>query len=162
MLLYFAHIISMMAAYLAITLMTIWGMAIIIFEKANGRQFPFRSRGHALRMLRPFYAFLPTMILCAIFALQKNALHHGIDISWEDKPSPRMLLNHLLSAYSLVSYDRWEIWLSRGFSCLFAAIIVYLVLSRNVNFRPNLQNGWTASTSERTSGNWGQISDRSP
>ena len=72
LLLYFAHIISMIAAYLAITLMTIWLMALKIFEKADRRQFPFRSRGNSVRMLRPFYAFLPTVTLCAIFILQKN------------------------------------------------------------------------------------------
>src|SRR5439155_5623261 len=79
LLLYFAHIISTIAAYLAITLMTIWLMALKIFE--NGRQFSFRSGGNSVRMLRPFYAFLPTVTLCMIFTAQKDVQDHGISIS---------------------------------------------------------------------------------
>src|SRR5439155_966119 len=112
LLLYFAHIISMIAAYLAITLMTIWLMALKIFEKVDERQFSFRSGGNFVRMLRPFYAFLPTVTLCMIFMAQKTVLDHGISISWGDKPSPKMLLNQLLSGYSLVSYEHRELWLS--------------------------------------------------
>src|SRR5438552_3651971 len=83
-----------------------WLMALKIFE--NGRQFSFRSGGNSVRMLRPFYAFLPTVTLCMIFTAQKDVQDHGISISWEDKPSPKMLLNQLLSGYSLVSYDQRE------------------------------------------------------
>jgi len=95
-----------------------------------------------MQMLRPFYAFIPTVTLCAIFTLQKNVVTHGLSISWDDKPSPKMLLNHLLSLYSLVSYDPWEVWVSRAFTCLFAAVIAYLILSRNMNLRPTFRNGF--------------------
>jgi hypothetical protein len=140
LLLYFSHIVTMAAAFLALTLMTMRLILLKCLEQARKRQFSPHVLRNALPMLRPLYALVPTIGLFAIFFFQTR--RYSLPISWEDKPPPRILLNQFLSLYSLVSYEGREIWISRAVACLFVAVIVYLLLSKKLLVRPNFWNGF--------------------
>ncbi len=140
LLLYFTHIVSMAAAFLAVTVMTMWRILLEFREQGCKWQFSPRVFRNALPLLRPLYAFVPTIILFAIFFFQTR--RYSLPVSWEDKPPPRILLNEFLSLYSLVSYEVREIWISRGVACFFVAVIGYLLLSKKLFVRPNFWNGF--------------------
>ena len=138
LLLFFGHIVSTVAAALEIVL-----LATVLAVPEAARQL--RGRRFSLQVLRattsfrPVYALLPSFLLFALFLVQNG---QGRDASWEDKPPFATLVKDLLSLYSLVSYDQWEVWVARGVAALFGGIVAYLLLSRQVTLRFTFWNGF--------------------
>lgn len=141
-LLYFGHIVSMAAAFLAMAWMMIWLILLKFHAQGFKQRFSLHLSWSMLQLLRPLYSLVPAIILFAIFFFQTK--RYSLPVSWADKPPFGILLNQFFSLYSLVSYDRWEIWISRGVVFLFAAVIVYLLLSQRLTLRLSFWDGFVA------------------
>src|SRR4030095_7512729 len=90
LLLYFTHIVSMAAAFLAVALMIMWWILLEFRKQRCKWQFSRRVFWNALPLLKPLYAFVPTIILFAIFFFQTR--RYSLPVSWEYNPP----LKHLL------------------------------------------------------------------
>jgi hypothetical protein len=134
--LYFCHIVSLVTAYMAIGLLTMWFMGCALAHQLRTRQFTLRALSAALRarVLVPFSALLPTLILVAIFLLQ-----HGTTRG----PTPPVahLWHQLYHLTSLISYDEREGWWSTVFVWLFIAVVGYLLVSKIAHRRGDRWDG---------------------
>jgi hypothetical protein len=134
--LYFCHIVSLVTAYLAIGLLTMWFMGCALAHQLRTRQFNLRALWAALRaqVLVPLSAMLPTLILVAIFLLQ-----HG---TTGGPASPAAHLWHrLYHLASLISYDEREGWWSTVYVWLFIAVLGYLLISKIAHRRGDRWDG---------------------
>ena len=128
LLLYFCHIVSLVMAYVGITLMTLWLILIDLTQYKRGWQFnfqvlwkPFRRRVTPLIL-----AFLPTIILVVIFLFRQGLESSEIGI----RRSFFWLFKDLIQIESLVSFQKEESFCSIGLSILFAAIFLSLAASK--------------------------------
>ena len=98
--LYSCHIVSLVAAYVMVILFTAWLIFFDLAQRSSQQPFNFRVLWIALRTraLAPLCAFLPTLILVAIFLLQKET----VDIS----ASPAIGRAERLYDFAASSMDR--------------------------------------------------------
>jgi hypothetical protein len=136
--LYFGHMVSTVAAFTEIVLMTTWAILPQFAGRARQQRLLLGTFRSALPQLRPLYALVPTIMLSALFLVQNR---QG-QLSWEDKPPLRTAVKDLFSLHSLVSYEEREVWAARAVAALFAGIVVYLLLSRRVALRLTFWNGF--------------------
>ena len=135
--LYFCHIVSLMTAYMAIGLLTMWFMGCDLAVRAfRTRQFTLRALSVALwaRVLVPLAALLPTLILVAIFLLD-----HGT--TGGSAPPAAHLWHRLYHLASLISYDERESWWSTVYVWLFIAVLGYLLISKIAHRRGDRWDG---------------------
>jgi hypothetical protein len=132
LLLYFCHLVSLVMAYVAIALLTIWLTVLDFARQSQQQQFNLRSlvRAFCIRALVPICAFLPTIILVVMFLSRKAAA--SSESLWEPMPVWKQLID-LLSLKSLVSYERWEYLFSIALVGLFVAVCLYLLRSKEVH-----------------------------
>jgi hypothetical protein len=128
LMLYFSHIVSLVMAYVGMALLSLW---LILFEKTQekvARRFDFQILWEAFkrRFLPLLLAFLPTMILFLFFLFKQGLKSPETGI----RRSFYWLLKDLTHIESLVSFQREESFFSIGLGILFAAVFVYLVMSR--------------------------------
>lgn len=135
LLLYFSHLFSLVTAWLAIGILLIWLMLLELILQLRRRQFHLSFIWNAFRSraLMTFFAFLPTLILVAMFHVPKGAGMSTTPLATEFLP--RLL--RLLYLNSLVSYLKSEALFSAILVFLFMIVIVNLVkfklLHRQVN-----------------------------
>jgi hypothetical protein len=139
LLLYFTHIVSTVAALLELVLLSLWPVVPALTGQIRRRQFSLDKLRSIAPILVPLYATVPTLAVFALFLVQHN---EGSHLSWEDKPRFSTLVKELLSLHSLVSYEEREVWLARAVSGLFAAIVLYLLLTKRVQPRCTFWNGF--------------------
>ena len=126
--LYFSHIVSLVMAYVGITLLT---LGLILYDQIRNRvvrPFDFQLLQEAIRrrILPPLFAFLPTILLALFFLFR-----HGLESPETGiRRSFYWLVKDLLQIESLVSFQREESFCSIGLGILFAAIVLTLVASR--------------------------------
>jgi hypothetical protein len=134
--LYFCHIVSLVTAYMAIALLTMWLMGCDLAHLMRNRQLHLRKLGAALRVrvLVPLYALLPALVLVAIFLLQ-----HGTT------PGSALPAAHLWQELyhltSLISYDEREGWGATALVWLLIAMVGYLLVSKIAHQRGNRWDG---------------------
>jgi len=85
--LYFCHIVSLMTAYMAIGLLTMWFMGCAFAHQLRTRQFTLRALSAALRarVLVPLFALLPTLRACLKILSEAPCHHHtrrGLPLPW--------------------------------------------------------------------------------
>lgn len=141
LLLYFCHLFSLMTAYVAIALLTVWLTVFDVAQHSQQQQFNLRMlvKAFRLRALVPLCAFLPTLILVVMFFSRKSAA--SSDTIWKPVPLWRQLLN-LLSLKSLVSYERLELLFSTALAVLFVAVCLVLLRSKIVHRQINYWDGF--------------------
>ena len=140
--LYFCHIVSLVMAYVGMTLLT---LGLVLFDQTRGRiarPFDFQLLRKAIRrrFLPLFLAFLPTMALVVFFLFRHGLESPEIGI----RRSFYWLLRDLRQIESLVSFQREESFCSIGLGILFAAILLALVVSRIRHRRLNDWDGLLA------------------
>jgi hypothetical protein len=134
--LYFCHIVSLMTAYMAIGLLTMWFMGCDLVHQLRTRPFTLRALSAALRarVLVPLSALLPMLILVAIFLLQ-----HGTTRG--PAPPAAHLWHRLYHLASLISYDEREGWWSTVFVWFFIALSGYVLVSKIAHRRGHRWDG---------------------
>jgi hypothetical protein len=137
LLLFFSHIVSMVAAVIAIVLLTGWRLLIDLASPARR----WRITGELSKMVPvfgPLCALAPACLLAGLFLIWNRQTH----LSWADIPAFNTVLKDLVSLRSLVSYDGREVWAARGLATLFVTITVYLLVSGRARPRPTFGNGF--------------------
>jgi hypothetical protein len=134
--LYFCHIISMVTAYMAIGLLTMWRMGCDLAHQLRIRQFNPRALGAALRprVFVPLYALLPTLILAAIYLLRTGTAKGPV-------PPAADLWQGLYHLAPLISFDEREGWWSTVLVWLLIAIVGYLLVSKIAHRRGDRWDG---------------------
>jgi hypothetical protein len=129
LLLYFCHPISLVTAYMAIAVLTVW---LVLFEFApqlNQQRFDLHSlwKEFSRRAIAPLYAFLPTIILFAMYALGKEdaEVKHNIFPTsfWREALK-------LISLTSIPSYDKVEVLFSSALGCLFVVLSLHFLIPK--------------------------------
>ena len=138
LLLYFCHLFSLVTAYVAIALLTIWLTVLDIAQQSHQQRSNLRSltRSFRLRALVPLCAFLPTLILVVMFFLRPSTA--SAKTIWRPVPLWEQALK-LFSLSSIASYDRLELLFSTALAGLFVAVSLYLLRSKVVHRQIN---GW--------------------
>jgi hypothetical protein len=123
--LYLCHIVSLVTAYMAIGLLTMWWMGCDLAHQMRTRQFNLRALWAALRtrVFVPLYALLPTLILVAIYLLRTGTAKGPV-------PPAADLWQGLYHLASLISFDEREGWWSTVLVWLLIAIVGYLLVSK--------------------------------
>jgi hypothetical protein len=131
LLLYFSHLVALVAAYVEVVLLTVWPGIVRTMAKVRADtsrelmiQTTERTIDYSLAV-----ALLPTCLLALIFAVQDSISDSGSTISWAGGPSLKTLILQLASMYSLVSFDHREIWFACLLAGLFGVVVGFLVLS---------------------------------
>jgi hypothetical protein len=134
--LYFCHIVSLVTAYMAIGLLTMWLMGCDLVHLMRNRQFNLRALWAALRarVLVPLCALLPALILVAIFLLR-----HGT--AKGSAPPAAQLWQGLYHLAWLISYDEREGWWATALVWLFIVVLGYLLVSKIAHQRGNRWDG---------------------
>ena len=142
LLLYFCHIVSLVMAYVGITLLALWLILSDLTQDKPGPRFDFQVLWKAFgrRVIPLVLAFLPTIILVVMF------------LSWQGVESPETgirrslywLLKDLTQMESLVSFQKEESLCSIGLGILFAALFLYLVVLKMRQRRPDRWDGLLA------------------
>ena len=140
LLLYFCHLFSLVTAYIAIALLTVWLTILDLAPQVRQQKFNWRSFAQVLRMrvLVPLCAFLPTLILVVMFLARKSTVNSDIDTS-------RLTWKHifyLLSLHSLVSFQKPEFLFSIALAGLFAAICLYVLIAKLAHRQINFWDGF--------------------
>ncbi len=140
LLLYFCHLFSLVTAYIAIALLTVWLTILDLAPQVRQQKFNWRSFAQVLRMrvLVPLCAFLPTLILVVMFLSRKSTVNSDIDTS---RPTWKHL-SYLLSLHSLVSFQKPEFLLSIALAGLFAAICLYVLVAKLAHRQINVWDGF--------------------
>ncbi len=128
LLLYFSHIVSLVMAYAGMTLLTLWLMSFDLIQDKRTRQFDFQVPWKAFRrrVIPLVLAFLPTIILVVFFLFKQGLESPEIGI----RRSFYWLFKDLTQIESLVSFQREESFCSIGLGILFAAVFIYLAVSK--------------------------------
>ncbi|MGB7572754.1 MAG: hypothetical protein WBN53_02750 [Thermodesulfobacteriota bacterium] len=142
LLLYFCHIVSLVMAYVGITLLALWLILSDLTQDKPGPRFDFQVlwKSFERRVIPLVLAFLPTIILVVMF------------LSWQGIESPETgirrslywLLKDLTQMESLVSFQREESLCSIGLGILFAGLFLYLVVLKMRQRRPDRWDGLLA------------------
>jgi len=134
--LYFCHIVSLLTAYMAIGLLTMWFMGCALAHQLRTRPFTLQALPAALRarVLVPLFALLPALVLVAIFLLQ-----HGT--ARGPTPPGAHLWHRLYHLAPLISYDEREGLWSTVFVWLFIAVVGYLLVSKIAHRRGDRWDG---------------------
>ncbi|WP_250126058.1 hypothetical protein [Chroococcidiopsis sp. CCMEE 29] len=139
LLLYFCHLVSLVPACVAIAVLTVWLTLFEVAQQLRQQEFDPQSLWKAFRRraLMPLCAFLPTLIIAAMFTLSKeSAAEHNIF----QVPIWKQALK-LLSLNSIGSYHRLEVLLSTALAGLFVAIFIYLMISKVAHRQINRWDG---------------------
>ena len=141
-LLYFCHLFSLVTAYVAIALLTIWLTVLDLAQQLRQQQFNLRSFGRTfwMRALVPLCTFLPTLILVMMF-LGRKSTNASSNTLWWPVPFWKRLLD-LLILRSIGSYQRLELLFSTALAVLFVAICLYILRSRVVHRQLNWWDGF--------------------
>ena len=142
LLLYFCHMVSLVMAYVGITILTLWFVFFDLIQDKRVPQFDFQGLWKAFRkrVIPLVLAFSPTIVLVVIF-LSKQGLESpetGIRRSFY------WLFKDLIQIESLVSFQREESLCFVGLSILFAAIFLYLAASKIWHKRSDRWDGLLA------------------
>jgi hypothetical protein len=142
LLLYFCHIVSLVMAYVGITLLTLWLILFDLTQDKRARQFDFRVlwKPFTRRVIPLVLAFLPTIILVVIFLSRQGVESPEIGI----RRSFYWLFIDLTQIGSLVSFQREESFCSTGLGILFAAILFYLAVLKIRHRRSDRWDGLLA------------------
>ncbi len=142
LLLYFCHIVSLVMAYVGITILTLSLILFDLTEDKRGSRFDFRVLWKAFgrRVIPLVLALLPTIILVVFFLSQHGVESPEIGIG----RSFYWLLKDLTRIESLVSFQREESLCSIGLGILFAALFLYLAVSKIRQRRPDRWDGLLA------------------
>jgi hypothetical protein len=137
LLLYFCHLVSLVMAYVGISLLMVW-LTLVDFAN-DARQCRMNIIRTFLnvfgrRAIPIFFAFLPPLILSFVFL-------HGHGVSGTNKWSVWNLSKHLLLLSSLWSYEKYGLLLSGAFVGLFVAVSINLLASKVVHRRWNRWDG---------------------
>src|SRR5215510_2589667 len=89
--LYFCHIVSLLTAYIAIGLLTMWFMGCALAHQLRTRPFTLHALPAALRarVLVPLFALLPTLRACLKILSEAPCHHHtrrGLPLPWPRYP----------------------------------------------------------------------------
>lgn len=141
LLLYFCHLFSLVTAYVAIALLTIWLTVLDFAQQSRQQQFNLRSlsRAFRIRALVPLCAFLPTLILVVMFFSRKSAA--SSDTVWYPVAVWKRVLD-LFILRSLGSYERLELLFSTALAVLFVAVCLYVLRSKVVHRQINSWDGF--------------------
>jgi hypothetical protein len=128
LLLYFCHIVSLVMAYVGMTILALW---FVLFDSIQDKRvLPFNFqrlwRAFRKRIIPLILAFSPTIILIVIFLSRQGVESPEAGI----RRSFYWLFKDLLQIESLVSFQREESLCSVGLSMLFVAVFFYLAASR--------------------------------
>jgi hypothetical protein len=137
-LLYFCHIVSLLAGYMAIGLLATWFMCCDLAHQLRKRQFNLWALWAALRsrVLIPLYAVLPTLILVANFLLQRGTAQGS-------SPHIANLWKRLYHLDSLVLYaDEREGWVLTAFVWLFIGVTGHVLVLKVARHRGNRWDGF--------------------
>ena len=142
LLLYFCHIVSLVMAYVGITLLALWLILSDLTQDKPGPRFDFQGLWKAFgrRVIPLVLAFLPTVILVVMFFTRQGVGSPEIGI----RRSFYWLLKDLTQMESLVSFQREESFCSIGLGILFAALFLYLVVLKMRQRRPDRWDGLLA------------------
>jgi hypothetical protein len=127
--LYFCHIFSLVLAYMAIGLLTMWWMGCDLIHPSDAhmrtRQLNLQALWAVLgeRVLVLLYALLPTIILVAIFLLRQGTARGSA-------PPTAHLWQSLYHLDVLISYDEREGWWALMLVWFFIALLGYLLISK--------------------------------
>jgi len=125
LLLYFFHVVSLAVCCLSILIFLIW---LIFFDylalkNINGDQLKPFLKTLGTRALIPSLALLPSFILIGIFFGQRNT-------GTAQAPSFSTMLVNLFKFYSLVSFDKPEVWISTAFFVTLTLVTIYLLVQK--------------------------------
>ena len=142
LLLYFCHIVSLVMAYVGITIPTLWLVLFDLTQDKRARQFDFQVLWKAFRrrVIPLVLAFLPTITLVVIFLFQQGLESSEAGI----RRSLGWLFKDLTQIESLVSFQKEEFWCSIGLVVLFAAVFLYLAASKIRHRRSDRWDGLLA------------------
>lgn len=122
MLLYLSHIVSLVMVYTAIGVLLLAAIALDL--RAARQREPLEPRMVwkvvQARTWKPFLAFVPTVLLVAIFLLPRET--RVVEIA-----NPFSRLAHAAGITSLISYNQWEAVFTIALACVFAALAVYFL-----------------------------------
>lgn len=140
LLLYFCHLFSLVTAYVAITLLTIW-LTVLETQQSRQQQFNLRVIGQAflIRALVPLCAFLPTLILVVMFLSRKSTT--SSETVWYPVSIWKRVLD-LFILRSLGSYETLELLFTTGLAILFVVVFVYVLRSKVVHRQLNYWDGF--------------------
>jgi len=129
LLLYFCHPISLVTAYMAIAVLTVWLTLFEFAPQVSQQRFDLHSlwKEFSRRAITPLYAFLPTIILFAIYTLSKEdaEVKHNIFPTsfWREALK-------LISLTSIPSYDKVEVLFSSALGCLFVVLSLHFLIPK--------------------------------
>lgn len=131
LLLYFCHLFSLVTAYMAIALLTIW-LTVLDAQQSRQQQFKLQSLGRAfsIRALVPLCAFLPTLILVVMFLSRKSTGNSAT--VWYPVAVWKRVLD-LFILRSITSYEKVELLFSTALAVLFVAVCLYVLRSKVVH-----------------------------
>lgn len=135
--LYFCHMVSLFMAYVAIALLTIW---LTVFELSSpiprsGKSLQLYWKAFQKRAFIPLCSFLPTLILVAIFLIDKQTTTLAA-------PGLLSLMKSLFKLSSLISYEESEIWLSTPLLALFVSASFYILVLRVASRQVKVGDGF--------------------
>jgi hypothetical protein len=139
LLLYFCHIVSLVMAYVGITLLTVWLILFDLIQDKPGSRFDFQVLRKAFggRVLPLILAFLPTVIVVGMFLSRQGVEFPEVGI----RRSFYWLLKDLTQMESLVSFQREESFCSIGLGIVFVGLFLSLVVSKMRRRRPDRWDG---------------------
>lgn len=125
LLLYFTHVVSLVMAWLALGLLALWLTGYELLGQARRRKWDPSAlwRATRTRLVAPFLAFLPILLLILAFFGDKGA-HRRVFTSFEERRSGLWQLE------SLTSFRGVELWFSRALVVLVAVAALYVAMTR--------------------------------
>ena len=138
--LYFCHLVSLVMAGLAISLLALWLTLLDLATQLRQRRVDRVALWSAVRSraLVPLVAFLPPAVLALAFLVRQGTARSA-------PPPTRVLLNGLLHLDSLVAYDEDRaIWLSTALVGLFVVVLLYCLGAKAVGRRLDRWDGLLA------------------
>jgi hypothetical protein len=128
LLLYFCHIVSLVMAYVGIIMLTLWFLLFdMTLDKHRGRfDFQVLSKAFTRRVIPLVLALLPTIILVVFFLSRQGVESPEVGV----RRSFYWLFKDLTRIESLVSFQKEESLCSIGLAILFAAVFLYLTVSK--------------------------------
>ncbi|WP_013324073.1 hypothetical protein [Gloeothece verrucosa] len=130
-LLYFAHLFSLVMAFIALFIATIWLIFSDLYQPSSEKLFDLSlwSRVLLKRLSILFYLFFPVLVLSLMFVKKSTAAHASIIWGkglWQ--------VANLLTFGSLTSYDKLEFLFSTAWVILLIVISLNFILNKKDDF----------------------------